>query len=117
MLNNKNTKKYSIFIQYLVLWSNFKHFLLTEHVDVKEAVTEAVVVEEPKAEESNKVTIRIDLLYNLQWLLCQIMPVIGYLILCKSEKNFTIVIFFAVITHLRKFFPHFSFSAKRFYNF
>jgi hypothetical protein len=39
---------------------------LTEHVEVKEAVTEAVVVEEPKAEESNKVTIRIDLLYNLQ---------------------------------------------------
>jgi hypothetical protein len=39
---------------------------LTEHVEVKEAVTEAVVAEEPKAEESNKVTIRMDSLCDLQ---------------------------------------------------
>jgi hypothetical protein len=62
---------------------------LTEHVDVKEAVTEAVVVEEPKAEESNKVTIRMDLLCNLQSSLSQSLPVIVFSILVPSSLKRT----------------------------
>jgi hypothetical protein len=86
---------------------------LTEHVEVKEAVTEAVVVEEPKAEESNKVTIRIDLLYNLQCQLCQSLPVIVFSKLVPSSLKRTELYFIKQYLNLSELFPHFTWDTKR----